>query len=76
MTDHFLPPDPIPDPPHIALSFDAVKRRDIIDVLQLYPESILAWGYFTTADPYSAKLIASTTREYSKIKPTMLVLIM
>jgi len=74
MTDHFLPPDPVPDPPHLAIAFDAIKRRDVFEICDQYPEDILSYGFFTNTDLQSAQLIAKTSDAYYKKKPSMLVI--
>lgn len=64
MTDHFLPPDPVPEPPHLAMSFEAYKRKDVMEVIEKFPDDILAYGYFTSDDPTAMKLIANSTFKY------------
>ncbi|XP_058466424.1 uncharacterized protein LOC131439442 [Malaya genurostris] len=71
LTDHFLPPDPIPEPPHICIVFDAYKKRDVFEVVDKYKRDVMAYGYFTTGDPKSAELIAKTTERYSRQKPNV-----
>lgn len=71
MTDHFLPPDPVPEPPHVAICFDAYKRNDLMELFEKMPEDILAYGYFTTEVPDTAKLLANSTFKYEKTKRTL-----
>lgn len=68
LTDHFLPPDPTPDPPHVAVIFDAIKRNDLMAQFDIAQDDILAYGYFTSETPTDAKLLASSTYKYDKIK--------
>lgn len=63
-TEQFLPPDPTPEPPHVAISFDVFKAKDVFEVCSKYQDAILAYGYFTTDEPNSAQLIANSTRKY------------
>lgn len=68
LTDHFLPPDPQPDPPHVAMIFDAIKRNDLMAQFEIGQEDILAYGYFTSESPDDAKLLATSTYKYEKLK--------
>ncbi|XP_053688533.1 uncharacterized protein LOC128737821 [Sabethes cyaneus] len=71
LTDHFLPPDPVPEPPHICIVFDAYKKRDVFEVADKYKRDVMAYGYFTTGDPKTAELIAKTTERYNRLKPNV-----
>ncbi|XP_059607712.1 uncharacterized protein LOC132255626 [Phlebotomus argentipes] len=71
LTELFLPPDPVPDPPHLAIIFDAFKKQDIMDACQKHKEAVLAYGYFTSADPKATELIANTNDSYAKVKRTV-----
>ncbi|XP_055529749.1 uncharacterized protein LOC129721329 isoform X2 [Wyeomyia smithii] len=71
LTDHFLPPDPVPEPPHICIVFDAYKKRDVFEIADKYKRDVMAYGYFTTGDPKTAELIAKTTERYSRLKPNV-----
>ncbi|XP_055619859.1 uncharacterized protein LOC129764622 isoform X2 [Toxorhynchites rutilus septentrionalis] len=71
LTDHFLPPDPVPEPPHICIVFDAYKKRDVFEVADKYKREVISFGFFTTGDPKSAKLIAKTTERYIRLKPNV-----
>uniref|UniRef100_A0AAG5DNI4 Thioredoxin domain-containing protein n=1 Tax=Anopheles atroparvus TaxID=41427 RepID=A0AAG5DNI4_ANOAO len=73
LTEHFLPPDPIPEPPHICMVFDAYKKRDVLEVAmnEKYKSHVMAFGYFTTGDPKTADLIAKTTERYTTKKPNV-----
>ncbi|KAF2892729.1 hypothetical protein ILUMI_13445 [Ignelater luminosus] len=61
-------PEPVPIPPHIAIAFDAVKRREVIDVMNDYPDDIMRFGFFTTDSPETAKLVAKTVQKYERHK--------
>lgn len=63
-TDPFLPPDPVPDPPHLAIAFEAYKRKDVFEICEQYQDAILSYGYFSNSDPEKAKLIANSTAKY------------
>uniref|UniRef100_A0A1Q3FT98 Uncharacterized protein n=1 Tax=Culex tarsalis TaxID=7177 RepID=A0A1Q3FT98_CULTA len=71
LTDHFLPPDPVPEPPHICIVFDAYKKRDVFEVAEKYKRDVMSYGYFTTGDPKTAELIAKTTERYVRLKPNV-----
>uniref|UniRef100_A0A1B0D8R6 Thioredoxin domain-containing protein n=1 Tax=Phlebotomus papatasi TaxID=29031 RepID=A0A1B0D8R6_PHLPP len=47
LTEFFLPSDPVPDPPHLAIIFDAFKKQDIMDACLKHKDAVLAYGYFT-----------------------------
>ncbi|XP_055588550.1 uncharacterized protein LOC129740930 [Uranotaenia lowii] len=70
LTEHFLPPDPVPEPPHICMIFDAYKKRDVFEVAEKYKREVMATGYFTTGDPKTAELIAKTTERYHRLRRT------
>ncbi|KAB0797855.1 hypothetical protein PPYR_08848 [Photinus pyralis] len=61
-------PEPVPIPPHIAIAFDSLKRRDVFETLQNYENSIMRYGYFDSDKPGKAQLIAKTTEAYVKIR--------
>lgn len=68
LTDHFLPPDPQPDPPHACIIFDAIKRYDIMNQIDVAPADVLAYGYFSAEKPEDGQLLATSTFKYEKIK--------
>jgi thioredoxin domain-containing protein 3 len=70
LTEHFLPPDPVPEPPHILMLFDAYKFRDVFEICDKYPEQILASGFFTDATG-KMELIAKTLDKYQVNKPAV-----
>lgn len=67
----FLPPDPVPEPPHICMVFDAYKKRDVFEVIAKYSRDVIAHGFFTSGDPKSAELIAKTGERYVRLKPNV-----
>lgn len=71
MTESFLPPDPIPERPHLAIAFDAYKHKDIMDVIDTHRDNILAYGYFTSDNFSATELIANSTFTYHQRPPTM-----
>lgn len=71
LTEHFLPPDPVPEPPHICIVFDAYKKRDVFEVTEKYKRDVISYGYFSTGDPKTAELIAKTTERYVRMKPNV-----
>lgn len=68
-TELFLPPDPVPEPPHLCCVFDAYKKREISELCSSYTKDVLALGYFSTGDPDNYELLATTTNKYSDRKP-------
>lgn len=44
-----------------------------MDIIEQYPEDVLAYGYFTSDDYTTATLIANSTFAYQKNTPTMYV---
>lgn len=75
LTETFLPPDPVPELPHVSLCFDAYKRNDLMEAFAQLPGTILAYGYFTTEEPTTAKLLANSTFKYEKTKRTLYALL-
>ncbi|XP_039500049.1 fibrous sheath CABYR-binding protein isoform X1 [Drosophila santomea] len=63
-TSSFLPPDPKPDPPHIIMAFDASKRKEIMHVIDRHKDDVPLYGFFSSAEPDEAELIASSTDKY------------
>lgn len=54
------------------MSFDTLRETDVRAIMDKAPEDILAYGYFTDAEPEKAKLIAKTAKAYGKLKETSL----
>ncbi|XP_017063698.1 uncharacterized protein KIAA0754 [Drosophila eugracilis] len=63
-TSGFLPPDPKPEPPHVIMAFDASKRKEIMHVVDRHKDDVPLYGYFTSAEPEEAELIANSTDKY------------
>lgn len=53
------------------IAFDAYKWRDIMEIIDMYQDDILAYGYFTTDNHETAQLLANSTFNYHKNMPTM-----
>ncbi|KAK5647084.1 hypothetical protein RI129_005548 [Pyrocoelia pectoralis] len=60
-------PEPVPTPPHIAIAFDALKRRDVFETLNNYENSCMRFGYFDDDIPGKAKIIAKTNYGYDSL---------
>lgn len=67
-TTSFLPPDPPPEPPHIIIAFEAVKRDDILNFVDANKEEIPLYGFFTSDVPADAKLITNSPFKYEELK--------
>ncbi|XP_052849862.1 fibrous sheath CABYR-binding protein isoform X2 [Drosophila gunungcola] len=63
-TSGFLPPDPKPEPPHVVMAFDASKRKEILLLVDRHKDDVPLYGYFTSAEPDEAELIANSTDKY------------
>ncbi|EDV34788.1 uncharacterized protein Dana_GF19302 [Drosophila ananassae] len=63
-TSGFLPPDPKPEPPHVIMAFDALKRKEIMHVVDRHKDDVPLYGYFSSGDPEDAELIANSTDKY------------
>lgn len=59
-------PEPEPIPPHLALIYDAVHRREVLEVMNQYPDDVMRYGFFTTEDPHTAKLVAKTPANFER----------
>uniref|UniRef100_A0A336LND6 CSON007688 protein n=1 Tax=Culicoides sonorensis TaxID=179676 RepID=A0A336LND6_CULSO len=68
-TELFLPPDPIPEPPHLCCIFDAYKKREITELYHEYSKDVLALGYFSSGDPDNHELLAKNMEKYNDRKP-------
>jgi len=63
-TSGFLPPDPKPEPPHVIMAFDASKRKEIMHVVDRHKDDVPLYGFFSSAEPDEAELIANSTEKY------------
>ncbi|XP_016976799.1 uncharacterized protein LOC108042843 isoform X1 [Drosophila rhopaloa] len=64
-TSTFLPPDPVPEPPHIVMIFDAYKKKDLAILLETCREDIPLYGFFTGENPQTAVFIANSVEKYN-----------
>ncbi|XP_070144105.1 uncharacterized protein [Drosophila kikkawai] len=64
-TSTFLPPDPVPEPPHIVMTFDAYKKKDLGVLLETCREDIPLYGFFTSDNPQTAVFIANSVEKYN-----------
>ncbi|XP_026849665.1 uncharacterized protein LOC6602900 [Drosophila persimilis] len=64
-TAAFLPPDPVPEPPHIIMTFDAYKKKDLDSILESCREDIPLYGFFTSDNPQTAVFIANSVEKYN-----------
>ncbi|XP_017066990.1 thioredoxin domain-containing protein 3 [Drosophila eugracilis] len=64
-TSTFLPPDPVPEPPHIVMIFDAYKKKDLAILLDTCREDIPLYGFFNGENPQTAVFIANSVDKYN-----------
>ncbi|XP_016949611.1 uncharacterized protein LOC108024241 [Drosophila biarmipes] len=64
-TSTFLPPDPVPEPPHIVMIFDAYKKKDLAILLETCREDIPLYGFFNGDNPQTAVFIANSVDKYN-----------
>lgn len=63
-TTTFLPPDPVPETPHIIMSYETYKRKDLLAHASRNKKDVIAYGFFTSDDPDEATLIANSEAKY------------
>lgn len=61
-----VPPEPEPIPPHIAVAYDAIKRSDVLALIEEYQKDVMRFGFFSDEKPDTAKLIAKTVFHFEK----------
>lgn len=54
-------------PPHLIVAFDAFKEKEVLQLAQEYPKETMRIGFFTSADPDEAKIIAKTPTAFEQI---------
>lgn len=59
-------PEPEPTPPHLAVAYDAFKRREILALMEQYPQAVLRYGFFTSDEPGEAQLIAKNPQNFER----------
>ncbi|XP_017110915.1 uncharacterized protein LOC108134913 [Drosophila elegans] len=64
-TTTFLPPDPVPEPPHIVMIFDAYKKKDLAILLETCREDIPLYGFFSGENPLTATFLANSVDKYN-----------
>ncbi|XP_052855535.1 uncharacterized protein LOC128264195 [Drosophila gunungcola] len=64
-TTTFLPPDPVPEPPHIVMIFDAYKKKDLAILLDTCREDIPLYGFFSGENPLTATFLANSVDKYN-----------
>lgn len=65
--DYFLPPEVEPEPEHLLIAFQASKRKEIFELCQDFPKELLAFGFFSSADFKTTKLICKTLERYEQL---------
>lgn len=65
----YIPQPPSSIPPHVAIIFDAFKKKDVMDMVKENVAYIMNMGVFTSANPSTAELIAKSIKEYEQQRP-------
>lgn len=69
-SEQYIPVPPEATPPYVACCFDAFKRHDVLPLMEMFPKSVMRYGFFTSDNPDVAQLIAKSNNAYEKRKPT------
>ncbi|KAL7744514.1 hypothetical protein ACLKA6_017038 [Drosophila palustris] len=64
-TSSFLPPDPTPEPPHIIMTFDAYKKKDLMNLVDACRDDVPLYGFFNSDNPQTATFIANSVDKYN-----------
>lgn len=64
-TASFLPADPVPEAPHIIMTFDAYKKKDLINLVNACKEDVPLYGFFSSDNPEVAVFIANSVDKYN-----------
>ncbi|XP_052755972.1 uncharacterized protein LOC113521793 [Galleria mellonella] len=55
-------------PPHVLVMFSVDKRHEVQDVINQFPQEILATGLFVGEDPYTMEHVAYSIKQYDKME--------
>lgn len=61
-----LIPEPEPPPPYIAVVYDAIKRKEVLALMEQYPDTVMKYGFFTDEKADTAKLIAKSVPHFER----------
>ncbi|KAH8396335.1 hypothetical protein KR222_008646 [Zaprionus bogoriensis] len=64
-TSSFLAPDPTPEPPHIIMTFDAYKKKDLMNLVDACRDDVPLYGFFSSDNPQTAVFIANSVDKYN-----------
>lgn len=62
-----MEPEVPPLPPHVAVIYDAFKRREVLDACTANAKDVLKLGFFASGDLQNVKNIGITLEEYENI---------